>query len=333
MNSKKKKILKISLFLLIFITLTLIATFLDYNISNLLASSGLQNGEYYSHNYFGRIFEVIGEMPLYLFLMFAGAILFVNFNKIVNKSLRIITQIFACLICVGACAFGLYKMGKYLSLLHPDKLSFLHDNYLTYAIMVFMAMILCFILYFLSNRYLKDFYYKLLPFALVIIFTALASQVIVQGIKPFVGRERFRTIYYLNSHNVESQGFTKWFIFNGMSSHIASDYDVNLNVTSSFFESFPSGHTAGAGITYSLIALPLCIKTLNTKKGYAILYGISIAITGVVALSRIVIGAHYLSDVLMAGTISYLMAMLAIYLYNKFSFKILNFLKNKNIVS
>lgn len=333
MKPLNKKILKISLFLIIFLTLTLIATFLDYQISDFLASSSFHDGNYFSDNVFGRIFEVIGEMPLYLFLMVAGSILFVNTNKIINKPLNITLKIFSYFISLLASLLGLYKLGKYLAELHPDSLAFLHDNLLTYGIMGLIALLLVSLLIFISNKYLKDVYSKLMPLAIVILFTAICSQIIVQGIKPFVGRERFRAIYYLNYRNVESQGFTKWFIFNGYADSIASSFPEVLNVSDTFFSSFPSGHTAGAGITYAILALPLCYETLSNKKTKVILYSISIFITGLVGLARIVMGAHYLSDVLFGGTIAYLMAMLGILLYKKFANKILNYLHNKNLIN
>lgn len=320
MNAKTKKIVSVVLFLIIFSLLVIIATIYDYKISEILASKGLENGNYFSNNIFGRIFEVIGEMPLYLFLMFAMSILVVNCDKISKQNIKIISKIILYVGGILICFYGIYKIGKYLSELNTS-LYFLHDNYLTYAVMLLLSIIIQLLLCFLMQKHLKDLCIKLLPFAFVIIVTAALSQIIVQGIKPFFARERFRAIYYLEYRNVTSQGFTKWFVMNGSASKIANTFASDLNVTSTFFSSFPSGHTAGAGITYSLIALPLCIQTFNNKKYKWLFYVIPIVITGTVALSRIVMGAHYMSDVLFGGTLAFLSTVIGILIFNKIKIK------------
>ena len=90
---KKKNIINIILFTIIFAGLLLIATLYDKQISDILAKPYLENGQFYSTNTFGRIFEVIGEMPLYLFIVVACSILVVNCSKIKNKPLKFATII------------------------------------------------------------------------------------------------------------------------------------------------------------------------------------------------------------------------------------------------
>ena len=84
MLSKKKTIIGWSLFVVIFVGLLLVATFYDFEISELLASKGLEGELYYSHNLYGRIFEVIGEMPIYLLCVIACSIFIIKSTTLQN---------------------------------------------------------------------------------------------------------------------------------------------------------------------------------------------------------------------------------------------------------
>ena len=74
-------------------------------------------------------------------------------------------------------------------------------------------------------------------------------------------------------------------------------------------KSFPSGHTCAAGMSYGLIMLADSLG-IKSKGKRAALWICPILFTGIVAVSRIVVGAHFFSDVLMGGTISFLSVML-----------------------
>ena len=63
-------------------------------------------------------------------------------------------------------------------------------------------------------------------------------------------------------------------------------------------------------MTYALIMLPDILKMKN-KPLRALCWVFPVLFTGVVAVSRIVVGAHYFSDVLFGGTIAFLSTMLA----------------------
>lgn len=94
----------------------------------------------------------------------------------------------------------------------------------------------------------------------------------IQLVKIFWGRIRFRDLDSVHSN------FTNWYIPNGITGH----------------ESFPSGHAAIAWMLLPLIIL-LPKKNIIVKiftAGLIVAWGIAIT------LSRVVIGAHYASDVL-----------------------------------
>jgi membrane-associated phospholipid phosphatase len=99
----------------------------------------------------------------------------------------------------------------------------------------------------------------------------------IQLVKIFWGRVRFRDLDALHSN------FTNWYLPNGITGH----------------ESFPSGHAAMAWMLLPLIIL------LPKKNKIAIIFTVGvITVWGIaVPLSRLVIGAHYASDVLFGSFI------------------------------
>jgi len=100
---------------------------------------------------------------------------------------------------------------------------------------------------------------------------------LIQPIKHFWGRARFKDLDVFHSN------FTEWFIPNG----------INGN------QSFPSGHAA-----MGWMILPLLLLVFNRSKNVKVSLLILIISWGLaVSLSRVIIGAHYASDVLFGSSI------------------------------
>lgn len=139
------------------------------------------------------------------------------------------------------------------------------------------------------NKDLKE--YKTYAW-ITFIITILNVLLFVQIFKITWGRVRFRDL----SANCEN--YTPWFIPRGPTGN----------------KSFPSGHAAISFITIPLI---LIIRKIDFKKAYkTILSWIIIGWALFVAISRILIGAHYASDVLFSAEMSLLLTILLIkYLY------------------
>jgi membrane-associated phospholipid phosphatase len=64
--------------------------------------------------------------------------------------------------------------------------------------------------------------------------------------------------------------------------------------------SFPSGHTASATVLYGLLACYL-VSHSRSRVGTVAVVALAIGMVALVALSRMVLGVHYLSDVLAAA--------------------------------
>lgn len=99
------------------------------------------------------------------------------------------------------------------------------------------------------------------------------------------GRERFRHMMEIGT----VAGFSPWFIPQGLAA-------------GNEFMSFPSGHSANAAIVMWITLLPTFLPSLATKEKLLKVFAcIWIAL---VMVSRIIMGAHFLSDVTMGMMIS-----------------------------
>ena len=321
MSKKNKLIIFISSFIVIFGVLLTIATIYDYQITHFLANKWMHDGQYFSSNVFGRIFEVIGEMPLYLFVIVASVIVVINLEKMKNKPGRIILTILFLIVGVGIGYYGWNRVGKYLAELNPENLGFLYENSISNIFKILLSIIVEVIIYYFTNKYFKELSYKLLPFAIIVLICAALSNGFVQGLKPFAARERYRATYILDyNYDVIHNGFTPWYILNGSSSDIVDALIAQgvSDAKSTYYSSFPSGHTCGASIVYSLMFIPFYIEKTNEKKYKWIFIALPIIITGLVGISRMVMGAHYMSDVLFGGTSGFISALIGYIIVNAF---------------
>jgi len=144
---------------------------------------------------------------------------------------------------------------------------------------------------FLIVTFNKD-YKKCQTIALVIVILALINPLLfVQIVKLIWGRIRFRDLA-LNYSN-----YTPWYVING--------YNGN--------QSFPSGHTA---MGWMFLPLLILVKDRNWKDPIKMITWILVIGWGLfVGLSRVVVGAHYASDVLFSSGMA---SIITILLYKKF---------------
>ena len=135
--------------------------------------------------------------------------------------------------------------------------------------------------------------HRLFKFAVFAIAFAAASVVVMQVMKNIWCRMRYRDMLKVGSED----GFTPWYKIMFGREDMIEDGD---------YTSFPSGHTSSAAHIFLFAALCDIIPGWD-KKGVRI--GVNIgctAFTVVVAISRIVANAHFLSDVLVGGYLTYL---------------------------
>lgn len=123
--------------------------------------------------------------------------------------------------------------------------------------------------------------YEWMKIAAVTLVYLLVVLVVINLIKLFWGRVRYRELTDLNQ-------FTSWFFPQGITGHL----------------SFPSGHTANAATLY-VITMFAPLTRRRWKKIFC--YALPILWILVMAVSRVLVGAHYASDVLFGGCISILL--------------------------
>lgn len=301
MTKKSKTAVSILLFVLLFGGLLVTATFTDLQVSKILTSSALAPGEYYTNNFFGAVFESVGSAPVYLMIAFSVQILFWNVYRFWKKQ-----PFKTLLLIVGVCGnvgayFAFFKESLGYILQHVNAEEFKGAEFLT-GVALMLAIMLAFFGIFASKNFSDESLKKLLNVAFAIIATAIVANVVVAIVKIPVGRMRYRAMNTEGGQSIGGfQNFTRWYVANGQRDKAEM---LELFGTTDACKSFPSGHTCAAGMCYGLIMLIDALNIKSKGKKYALWIG-TIAFTGIVAVSRIVVGAHFFSDVLMGGTISF----------------------------
>ena len=215
-----------------------------------------------------------GEMPSRLVCPLAGLMIF----KLSDKR---IPRVIGAIIELGGSAYLGYHIADYF---------FVEENQTLFGIIYGFGFGICLLLIGKLIT-IPEEYKKTLIVLSVAGIAVMASQVIIiEGVKYLWGRVRFRDLLAAGSYDA----FTSWLHPNG----------INGN------KSFPSGHTAGAGVSYLLMTLPFLSKKFEEKK--TLLFAVAFIYTGIVAFTRLVMGAHYLSDVAVGGAVSYTCVIIAI---------------------
>ncbi len=128
-------------------------------------------------------------------------------------------------------------------------------------------------------------------FAVVSLITAFVEFYLIQIVKLLWGRQRFYSI--LDDFSL----FKPWYAPLG-------------KVLDDTYKSFPSGHSGDAAVLLCLLNLPLLVTAAKGKQkiwGRALIYGWIIC----VMLSRVMAGAHYVTDVTIGAGITYVIFLLA----------------------
>ena len=225
-------------------------------------------------------FQNTGEIPSRLICPIAGTVLFYTYKTKLEQAAGLI-------ICLGGSAYFGYYIGKYF---------FIEENRMLFSIIYGLGFgIVCLILGQLIN--VPDKYRELIRKAailgIIVMFLQLA---VVEGLKYLWGRVRFRDLIAAGSYDA----FTPWYKING----------INGN------KSFPSGHTAGAGMSYLIMLLPYISD--KWKNRTQICFWTAFIYTSVVAFTRLVMGAHYLSDVTAGGIISFTIVIVSIKIFENY---------------
>ncbi|NLL56521.1 MAG: phosphatase PAP2 family protein [Clostridiales bacterium] len=284
----KKSIITLVILAVAFIAILLVATFFDLDINIALANS---------ESVFGQFFALFGEATAWLILPLAGVILFQAVTK--ENRFRVYLKILWLILTV----VGWYLVVSYFfsQIVINIKAKMLYE--IVFALIFSVFSILG------TNKVDKKIMQKLAVFAVFALVALAIGQAVTTFLKSLWGRQRFR-----NMPDGDYSGFDPWYSPNwfkkGSGGAFVSDYAGHSDEGA--FKSFPSGHTMASALSFIVIMLPDLFDRLKKYKLW--FYVVPAIYTVAVAISRIIIRAHFLSDVLVGGTIGILSVFLSRYL-------------------
>jgi len=302
MTTKKKTALSVCLFILIFGSLLLIATFTDLEVSDFLTKFSLPEGQYYADDIFGCVFETIGTSPEYFIGALCVQIILIYITRFWEKKpLKVLLQGIG---IIGVC--GLYsawfkEMFDYV-FRHFDTVDGNRPAFI-WGVVAFLGILTTLFGTLAVNNFSDDSIKKLLKFSFVTIGAMIAAVLTVQVIKIPMGRMRYRAMNTIGDFS----HYTRWYVANGQPD---KDMMRELFGTTDACKSFPSGHTRAAAATFYLTTLMDVLGVKSRGKKAAVWLG-AFLFTALVAVSRIMVGAHFFSDVLIGGTIGFLYVVLS----------------------
>lgn len=302
MKKQTKVIVAILLFAVIFGGLLATATFTDLNVSHILTKNTLANHEYYTNEtVYGVVLEAVGSSPVYLMLAFSFQILF--WQAMRKMKLHPAKELVAIALLVASTIayYVMFDDAVKYTFQHVHAEDFRKELFLK-GISLFFGALMTFFATLAIRNYSEKSVSKLVMFAVAVIAVAALSNGIVALVKVPMGRMRYRA---MNTEGGASIGgfdnFTRWYVPNGQ---MDKEEMKRLFGTTDACKSFPSGHTCSAGMVYCLLML-LDVFAVKSKGKKAVCWIAAVAYTGMVAVSRIIVGAHFFSDVLMGGTIAF----------------------------
>ena len=222
---------------------------------------------------FGRVLEIAGEPPAILFTSFNFALISAYLFKIASRR---ILAVLAEIVTVGTSVFTFTKIEGYLVDygIITDEIGFTLAAVIISATVsaLFIAITLK-----LPTESLERYFDTACRCAIV----GVATFVIIWLFKLAWGRVRFR------QGGSDPDVFTPWYLPQGFTGYY----------------SFPSGHTANATV---ILTVTLYFKFMSerAKKFKPLIMTVLGAWLAAVAFSRVLIGAHFLSDVLFGAAIT-----------------------------
>ncbi len=242
-----------------------LATVFDLDISRTIADPDSR---------FGRFLEVAGEPPAILFTSFNFALIssyLFRFSKLRRKDIALAAL--TAVGCVGTTVYTCFRTLKYVAD-HPQ-----HVLNIVYTAVVSLIIIVLFALaaLLMSEKSLKKYFDTACRCAIV----GIATFAVIWLFKLTWGRVRPRQL------GGDLSLFTPWYLPQGFTGYF----------------SFPSGHTANATVIFSTVYY-LEFLPERFKKFKPLIVVLLAAWIAAVALSRVFVGAHYLSDVLFGAAIT-----------------------------
>lgn len=274
----KKNCLIIGILLVIFM---IVGSFMDFQISSALFNP---------HSYFGMLFASYGQLPAMLCVSIAGCLLI----KIADHQKR--------LMLVLSYVFGVLLNAFALLGITMDPMLYIpHMSVVLSALIAIVIMVLVNMgILKLTQNSPREQLKKLI---LVLLGTMFVEMIVINIIKIPWARPRMRMI------SVQPDAaFQPWWVIGSN----MKDQLMALGVAAEEFKSFPSGHTGNAACAILLGVLPMVCQQLKGKENMLFFSGV--AFTLIVAFSRIIMGAHFLTDVTVGMSVTFLVEIVFVYI-------------------
>ncbi|WP_221638521.1 phosphatase PAP2 family protein [Paenilisteria weihenstephanensis] len=241
-----------------------IVAFVLFTIFDLQISMNIFNEQ----SAFGKFFEAFGELPMSYVGAFSSAALLVTTRKAAAW------KFYLALVSFGILLVFFSFMSSFLVASHL--------NLPTWTVLLSTCVYI--ILFFLLAKAVPGKYrIPLRRAAIVGLILSFAAVLIITLLKMLWGRMRFRSMIDPTNE------FTPWYLPQSFT-------------TNNEFMSFPSGHAANSAVIMWITLLPTFIPVLKNKQ---LLLQIIVAIwIALVMISRVIMGAHFSTDVMMGMLIS-----------------------------
>ena len=292
----KKSLVGLVASIVSFVALMIVATFYDLQISVAIGNAD---------SVYGQFFNFLGETPLWFGIPLSFLILFRAVDKS-NKFYKWLKPVLLICVFVGFFFFARYLMDEMTAEL---KWKYLYVS--LFGLAMTGVALLC------VKNIDDEVFKKLVIFAILTLAIIVVSQALVTAMKHIWSRQRFRNLQVGNVYLGTSEGFTPWYkpTFGRHNPDVLYPDALGGKSDKGAYRSFPSGHTAAAAVTFAITILPDLFEKL--KKYKAVFYVVPVVYTALVAVSRIVNRAHYLSDVTVGGFLTAGIAFLFKYLIQK----------------
>jgi membrane-associated phospholipid phosphatase len=293
-----KRLVRLNIFMIAFYAVLLfLGTFYDQKISEAL---------YNPHGFIVMFISAIGAYPFFAFAVLFGGCLYERIlHSDLNKALK---SILCVLLILVITAVGFIGAG---ALVDKDSLGYIYPQLnRNIPVILCISLVSIFPLAYLGYRFAKnEADGKLIKRVLCLLLIFALSYALLQIIKNSFHRPRYR----LTLQGFEGIGFVPWFKpFYGF-----QDYIEQFGIDKGEFRSFPSGHSIlSTSMVIALQSLSWISLKLRDKK---FLLGVSgLLISFIIILSRVILGAHYLSDVSAGALIVSVLALFYTYIQEKF---------------
>lgn len=296
----KKSVIAISSCAVAFAVVLIIATFFDLEISKAIGNA---------ESVFGQFFNILGETPAWIGLPIGCLILYQAVVK-ENKLYKWLKPLLFICVLVGFYFFARYLMDE---IVVDIKWKWLYTGVFGLAMTLLSVAA--------TNKVDKEIMNKLVIFAVILLAAIAISQGIVTVLKYIWSRQRFRNLQAGNIYGGDTTGFTPWYkpTLGKHDESVLYPDTLGGKELSGAYKSFPSGHTAAAGVSFAVVIIP---ELFEKMKKYSVwFYVVPSVYTVMVAISRIVNRAHYLSDVLIGGTVAVLCVFVLKYVAKKLRLK------------